>query len=85
MSIKYHFETSQGRYNRDRAQAEIKAQLAYELRLRAEARATLTRLRLQGRRVRISYSGDSWVGNRGIGVLPVPRLTEFGQLAWTVR
>lgn len=70
---------------RERAQSEVKAQEAYEMRLREQARATLSRLRAQGKRVSVSYSNSFDVGNRGVTVMPVPRLTEDGMLAWGVR
>jgi hypothetical protein len=85
MNIKYHFETSQGTYKRDRAQSEIQAQKEYEYRLREQATATLSRLRAEGKRISVSYSNSYDAANRGLEVMPVPRLTEFGQLAWTVR
>jgi hypothetical protein len=83
MSVKHYYDTGQGLHKRDRAQSEIKAQEAYEMRLREQARATLIRLRAQGKRVSVHYSGCP--GNRGIAVMPVPRLTPEGYLAWQVR
>jgi hypothetical protein len=85
MAVKYSFETSQGVYRRERTTAEIKAQVEYEYQLRTEARRTLERLRAEGKRVSIHYSNSFAVSNRGIGVLPVPRLLPTGELAWSVR
>jgi hypothetical protein len=85
MGVKYQFETTQGTYKRDRAQSEIQAQKEYEYQLRVEARRTLERLRAEGRRVSVHYSNSFDVGNRGLTVMPVPRLTPEGYLAWQVR
>jgi hypothetical protein len=86
MGVKYHFETTQGTYKRDRAQSEIKAQKEYEYHLQAEARRTLERLRAEGKReVVIHYSNSYDAANRGLTVMPNPRITETGHLAWSVR
>jgi hypothetical protein len=84
-NIKYHFETSQGTYKRDRAQSEIQAQKEYEYWLRVQARATLVRLRAEGKRISVHYSNSYDVANRGIVVMPIPRLLSTGHLAWSVR
>jgi hypothetical protein len=85
MVQKYYYDTSLGTYCCERTPAEIKAQVAYEYKLRAEATKTLVRLKAEGKRVSIHYSNSFSVANRGLTVMPVPRLTPEGQLAWTVR
>ncbi len=85
MGQKYFYNTGLGTYRRERTPADIKAQKEYEYSLRAQARITLVRLRAEGKRVSIHYSNNFSVANRGLTVMPVPRLTETGQLAWTVR
>jgi hypothetical protein len=85
MSVKHYYDTGQGLHKRDRAQSEIQAQKEYEYHLQAEARRTLERLRAEGRRVVVHYSNSFDVGNRGLTVMPNPRITETGHLAWTVR
>jgi hypothetical protein len=85
MSVKHYYDTGQGLHKRDRAQSEIQAQKEYEYRLRVEARRTLERLRAEGKRVVVHYSNSFDVGNRGLTVMPNPRITETGHLAWAVR
>jgi hypothetical protein len=86
MGVKHYYDTGQGLHKRDRAQSETKAQKEYEYHLQAEARRTLERLRAEGKReVVIHYSNSYDAANRGLTVMPNPRITETGHLAWTVR
>lgn len=84
-ATRHFYDTSQGRYLRSRTEAEIRAQKEYEYQLRAEARRTLARLRAGGKRVSIHYSNSFAVANRGLTVMPNPRLTPEGFLAWSCR